>query len=391
MLKKFSLSLLSFLSIVIIVSSCQEDKDDDKSMELGTVEFIVTNASSYNASDGSIEVVLNDMEEPYFFQWSNGDTSKNIEGLEAGEYTLGIVFGESYQNYFEGSAVVEQPSPEPLDITANITDVVTYDHAEGVIELAISGGTPPYSIKWENGDTLKTVEELFAGNYTVTVTDASEPFRISTEATFSVNQPEFVCGRDSVRDIDGNMYATVQIGDQCWMQQNLRTLRNPNYPDSLVYLEGVYCFKEFCEGIEGAHYTYSAMLNGDEAAEDDTTHVQGIAPDGWRIPTPQDFNELQEYLSVDGNGGSGFFAGAKMKGIESTSGFDALLIGNWGFGIYNKAPQASFWVSKEFTFEGETEARDGFARYVTDDTPFLNGGHFPKNYGLSVRLIRNDE
>lgn len=389
MLKKFSIVLSSLLITFFSFYSCQENNSDIEEKEPGTVEFTVTDASSYNAADGKIEVELNDMEEPYFFQWSTGDTSKNIEGLHAGEYTLGIVFGDSYQNYYEGTVQVEQPDPEPLEITADITDVVTYDHAEGIINLNISGGTPPYTVMWETEDTLKTIGELFAGNYTVTVTDASEPYSITTEATFSVNQPEFECGRDSIRDIDGNMYATVKIGEQCWTQQNLKTLRNPNYPDSVVYLEGVYCFKDYCSGIEGAHYTYSAMLNGDEAAKDDTTHVQGIAPDGWRIPTPQDFNELEEYLSVDGNGGSGFFAGAKMKGIESTSGFDALLVGNWGFGIYNKAPQASFWLSKEFTFEGETEARDGFARYLTDDTPFVNGGHFPKNFGLSVRLIKN--
>ena len=30
---------------------------------------------------------------------------------------------------------------------------------------------------------------------------------------------------DSLKDVDGNWYAVVQIGNQCWMKSNLRTTR----------------------------------------------------------------------------------------------------------------------------------------------------------------------
>ncbi|GEM_PF-7118143 len=43
---------------------------------------------------------------------------------------------------------------------------------DGFIQIAIQNGTPPYSILWSNGDTTATINNLGAGNYTVTVTDS---------------------------------------------------------------------------------------------------------------------------------------------------------------------------------------------------------------------------
>ena len=42
------------------------------------------------------------------------------------------------------------------------------------------------------------------------------------------NAQLFTCGTDTVTDIDGNVYHTVQIGQQCWMKENMRTTRYSN-------------------------------------------------------------------------------------------------------------------------------------------------------------------
>ena len=44
--------------------------------------------------------------------------------------------------------------------------------ADGVIDMTINGGTPPFVISWSNGDTLEDIDSLFAGTYVVMVTDS---------------------------------------------------------------------------------------------------------------------------------------------------------------------------------------------------------------------------
>jgi hypothetical protein len=45
--------------------------------------------------------------------------------------------------------------------------------------------------------------------------------------TFSV-PPQFVCGTSNVTDYDGNIYNTVGISAQCWIQQNLKAIHYSN-------------------------------------------------------------------------------------------------------------------------------------------------------------------
>jgi uncharacterized protein (TIGR02145 family) len=282
--------------------------------------------------------------------------------------------------------VVSQHDPVPLDLSFQVTDVPIYGKPLGTVSLQVSGGTPPYRYTWNNGATTSTVEGLFAGQYSVVVRDSGDPFVTETEGSVVIGQPEFVCGQDSIMDIDGLLYATVMIGDQCWTASNLRTINRPDSPfPDLVPIDERFCQGLFCQQQEGAHYSWYAAMNGAEAATEPDQQIQGICPTGWHIPTREEYGQLEAWLNVAGNGGSGFFAGAKMKGEESTSGFDALFTGNWGYGVYARAPQASFWTSTEFA----TNTNNALLVYVTDDTPFVNATNRPKSFGLNVRCVKD--
>jgi uncharacterized protein (TIGR02145 family) len=134
-------------------------------------------------------------------------------------------------------------------------------------------------------------------------------------------------------------------------------------------------------------------MNGDAGATIDDPNVvsQGICPEGWAVPTRAQFQELDAVLSVNGNYGDGFFSGTKMRGEDSSSGFDALYAGNWGYGVYVNNEIAAFWTSTNFFVGDEDVAADGYYFLVTSDVPLLSSGHKPKDFGLSVRCIKKDE
>jgi len=349
------------------------------------IEYTVTDASAFNARDGAIDVSLSGVEGPFRYFWSNGDTTQDISNLYAGDYFLNITFGG--EGYSELSATVSQPDPEPLDLQFTVTDVSRFGKSDGAVSLAVAGGMAPYTAIWEGTDTTLNYTGLKAGSYHVVVTDASVPYQVTTEATVEVREPEFVCGLDSIADVDGNLYPTVLIGNQCWISQNLRTGRLPSDPSSPI--DGRYCAGNFCFNEEGAHYTWNAMMNGETGdPEDAYALVQGICPDGWYLPTRKIFQDLDSLLSIPGEYGDGNFSGTKMKGESSTSGFDGLFAGNWGYGIYKNDDIASFWTSTEY-FPGESEtSKEGYYFLLTDDTPFLSSGHKPKSFGMNVRCLQ---
>jgi hypothetical protein len=103
------------------------------------------------------------------------------------------------------------------------------------------------------------------------------------------------CGGETalVDTRDGDKeYAIVEIGDQCWMAENL------DYDDGCGSVTWVNSSDEGWCGYHqddtgethGLVYQWSAAMSGDDVPVDDlTTSVQGICPDGWLLPSKADF------------------------------------------------------------------------------------------------------
>jgi uncharacterized protein (TIGR02145 family) len=87
----------------------------------------------------------------------------------------------------------------------------------------------------------------------------------------------------SVTDVrDNNTYATVQIGNQCWMKENLRY--NPDFPIDPTTQETPAI--AYPAGSDSYVATYGLLYNYYAAS------VQGLCPTGWRMPTIDDFGTL---------------------------------------------------------------------------------------------------
>jgi hypothetical protein len=114
---------------------------------------------------GSISIIPSNGAYPFSYQWSNGSTANPLQNLEAGTYTVTATDAEGCVDTY--SAVVENTGMS-LSSTA---DPVTCK-SSGKISLTSQNGTPPYAYRWSNGATGATLQNLQAGTYTVTATDA---------------------------------------------------------------------------------------------------------------------------------------------------------------------------------------------------------------------------
>ena len=211
----------------------------------------------------------------------------------------------------------------------------------------------------------------------------------------------------SVVDIDGNVYETIQIGDQVWMAENLKVT---NYRDGIVIsnvtdnstwmstLSGAYCYYFNDEGIAsnyGALYNWYAVNNS-----------HNIAPEGWHVPTDDEWKELEMYLGLsqseaDAEGFRGSNEGSKLAGNADLWN-SGLLESNPEFGVsnftalpggqrdhndgqyYNISNCAWFWSSTEYNSDSSWY-RDLYYFYseIGREIPLS------KNYGFSVRCVRD--
>ena len=130
----------------------------------------------------------------------------------------------------------------------------------------------------------------------------------------------FACpNAPTVSDIDGNVYNTVKIGQQCWMKENLRVT---HYPDgreiflnhrcvnmgayqncgSLIPCTGdtAYRYPVFStySAVEqhGYLYNWPAAVNGSSGSNSNPSGVQGICPNGWHIPSYAEWEQLFSYV-----------------------------------------------------------------------------------------------
>ena len=137
--------------------------------------------------------------------------------------------------------------------------------------------------------------------------------------------PPFTCGTSMVTDHEGNVYNTLQLGNQCWMKENMRCktspttgtmllepepLGNSSYTGKKAYYAGG---SPSTIGKYGLLYNWNAAVDvyneafGETSANEEdsnavnitfTGHRRGICPAGWHVPTLSEWNQLTDYVST---------------------------------------------------------------------------------------------
>ncbi len=213
-------------------------------------------------------------------------------------------------------------------------------------------------------------------------------------------------GADTVTDYDGNIYHTVQIGNQCWMRENLRTTHYTDgneIPAGTTTSETV-AYRYASYGGEssvptyGYLYNWVAVMHGDSASNANPSGVQGICPTGWHVPSQAEWTQLQDYVGSQSQYLCGSDSTKIAKALAShiwchesvtntcavaynvstnnATGFSALPAGYY-FGSIPYG-QAYIWSSNQCAFY----LRDTHATVSLWEYP-------PSSYGGSVRCLRD--
>ncbi len=134
--------------------------------------------------------------------------------------------------------------------------------------------------------------------------------------------PSFSCGGTVVDSRDGQSYSTVQIGTQCWMAENINVgtmISGANDQTDNGIIE------KYCYGNDIANCdTYGGLYQWGEAMQYDTiSSTPDVCPDGWHIPSDDEWKTLEMYLGMsqsdaDALGWRGTDEGGKLKETGTT-------------------------------------------------------------------------
>ncbi|MEL6837618.1 MAG: SprB repeat-containing protein, partial [Bacteroidota bacterium] len=142
-------------------------------------------ADCNGAATGSIDLMVVGGTGPYTYLWSTGATTQDLTGLNAGTYSVVVTDANGCTD--TESFTIGEPTTLEINIAGTVTEDADCNGATtGSIDLAVSGGTAPYTYAWSNNATTQDISDLAAGTYTVTVTDANG---CTDSASFIIEEP----------------------------------------------------------------------------------------------------------------------------------------------------------------------------------------------------------
>jgi uncharacterized protein (TIGR02145 family) len=223
------------------------------------------------------------------------------------------------------------------------------------------------------------------------IPDNNDPTNCSSTIVFN---PSLVYG--TMTDQEGNTYKTITIGTQTWMAENLRTTTYrdgssiPEVPDDKKWADlttGAQCINQNASD-KNTVCTFGRLYNWYSVSDS-----RNIAPEGWHVPTDEEWGTLRSIL------GGEAVAGGKMRETGTThwdkpngateasnaSGFTALPSGSRGAsnGIFsNLRNSAHYWSSTQY----DASNAWNFSLSTSYDT-FRGFSH--KNHGYAIRCLKD--
>ncbi len=311
--------------------------------------------------------------------------------------------------------------------TANQTSITV----DSSVDFTDQSKNSPTDWSWDFGDgntsTSQTPSHTYdeSGTYTVSLTVTNNAGSDTETKTDYITVEESSSGNETgtfTDSRDGQIYEWVKIGNQVWMAENLKAT---HYSDgtpiphvtgetewgNLSETDKAWCYYDNSSSngdTYGALYTWAAAMNGTSSSNSNPSGVQGVCPDGWHLPSDEEWKELEMALGMsqseaDDIGWRGTNEGSKLADSANlwqdgdlennaefgTSGFTAFpggIIGGYD-GKFDDIGNDGYWWSSTAFFSSIVVLRSLY--YYHSDLSRGNVDNKGSVNGYSVRCIRD--
>ncbi len=316
---------LLLVALFTIISSCSKDSNNDtgstvcritapsNGQEIVKGQTVVVSVETDDIAIDIIEVryYINGVGKsaissfPYNYQWNTTDESLGVHTIKVSAINYSGIVGsdEISVTLTDGQLPVND---EP--VAAFSANVVS---GEAPLNVSFSDETTnsPTSWFWDFGDGNSSTDQNPSNTYNTEGIYSVLLIAYNSYGSDTLIKTSYInVGSSSggwipcpdtptVTDADGNVYNTVQIGSQCWMRENLRVGSridgSMNQTDNGTVEK--FCYDDDPSNCEvfGGLYQWGEVMNYSEEEGS-----PGICPQGWHVPSDQDWKYLEIHLGM---------------------------------------------------------------------------------------------
>lgn len=150
------------------------------------ISLTVTAPKCFGGNDGKIQIVASGGVPAYEYSFDNGNLFGSVDSLLVAAGTFNISVRDSRGCRKDTTITVTQP--QPITLTAAVTDAKCFGSADGKIKITAAGGTPGYEYSFNNQNSYSTVDSIAvtAGSYHVWIRDANG---CTKDTTINITEP----------------------------------------------------------------------------------------------------------------------------------------------------------------------------------------------------------
>lgn len=252
-----SFYMVEFLPTVYVISPDRrafalEDRSFDSFESWLEHSFKLTaSGSTINTDcgeDGAVVLIVNGGFGQLSYEWSTGETTKDLIAVNAGDYSVTITDENGYTLEL-GPFTVSGPSDTLGVDTLAIVENTCFGDTSGIIQLQGIGGTGPYMYSWSTGDTTSSISGLSGGMYFLTLTDVNSCEKVFS---FELNDPP---------ELTLNAFS---FPERCLgMNGSIELAGNGGLPPLNYSIGGAFSFQTIYTGLNAGMYNVSVKDSND--------------------------------------------------------------------------------------------------------------------------------